>query len=119
MGTMRLLRIMGLAAMALLFGTVVFLATSCCSNRHEFVTADHFVYVIEKRPVNPVAHAEFIGVAGDRAYLREWRKGGWWNDGGHHVLSVALQDLPPGIAAELRRGGNPWKTKLPVNASRE
>jgi len=115
---MRHLKTLGIAAMIVSLFAAGLIATSCCSNKHESVSAEHFIYLLEERPVSTTAHAEFIGVAGDRAFLREWRGGGWWNDAGDHVLSVLLSELPAEVAADLRRGVNPWhpqasrKTKI-------
>ena len=110
---MKHLKTLGIALMLMSLFAAGLIATSCCSNKHETVSAEQFMYLLGERPVSTTAHAEFIGVAGDRAFLREWRGGGWWNDAGDHVFSVPLSELPPQVAADLRRGVNPWKSRAP------
>ena len=97
------------SAVALTAVLAVLLGLAACRSggRHHQVSREEFLR-LAALPVGSALDSEFIGVAHQRAFLSVWSAMPSSMRGGSHVYSVALDELPAELAAELRAGGNPW-----------
>jgi len=104
----RFLRVCRYSSAAALGAAAVLLVSGfIASGRHYEVSSEEFLKAA-RMPLSTMEHSEFLGATANRAYLNVWSGLPAVLGGGSHVFSVRLQELPPGDAASVRAGENPW-----------
>lgn len=79
----------------------------CAAGDHHKTDAATFVG-LARDAIGTVSASAFIGAVDGRAYLLRWSGMPWLLGGGDDIYSVALDDLPPDLAEQMRAGKNPW-----------
>lgn len=79
----------------------------CAAGDHYKTDAATFVG-LARLDQGTVSACAYIGSVDGRAYLLRWSSTPRWLGGGDDIYSVALDELPPDLAEQIRAGRNPW-----------